>query len=92
MGIKSPVSIERAICSASKVLRAISVCSFEYDRTGQLVNKITYPVCDFTFEGSPVSTFFGCVDTETFVACCPKMVHYAPDGNLVIQPRLVAES
>ncbi len=52
MGIRSLVAWDMAIYSTSVVLRAVSVWSFDDQRTGQEAKVIMYPVLDLTDVGS----------------------------------------
>lgn len=52
IGSRSRREVERAIYSASVVDRAISNCDLEDHRIGQPTYVITYPVLDFTLDGS----------------------------------------
>ena len=52
IGTKSLIAVESAIYSASKVLRAISVCNLETQVTGHPPSVMTYPVQDLTHMGS----------------------------------------
>ena len=52
IGITSLIACDRAIYSASVLLKAVSVCSFDARNTGQFAKHITYPVQDLTEFGS----------------------------------------
>ena len=51
-GSKSLIACDKAIYSASVVLKATSVCSLDAHKKGRLVNRMTYPFLDFTDDGS----------------------------------------
>ena len=52
MGIESRMAWDKAIYSASIVLKVISVCSLDAHNAGQMAKRMTRPVLDLTEVGS----------------------------------------